>query len=300
MTTVLAGTSTTRTVDWLQYDGGPHAAVTDVTVKVVKVAGGSVVLTATPATHIATGQDSFTWAIPAGTDPGDYTFVWDGTDEASQPVEATETITVAGSLDGPLYLTVAELREHLDIKADDTSYDSRLLARITAASRQVDQDCNRVGTGFGLDPAASPRTYKPEHPEVLLVDDISTPDGVIVEVGLNTSWSTIDPNGYEFRPENCWARGLPANVLARLYGAWPLYFGPGSYLQQRVRVTAVWGWAAVPAQIHDATLLRAARLFRRKASPEGVAGFGDLGVVRVSRMDPDYDALIKDFILDEL
>jgi hypothetical protein len=199
------------------------------------------------------------------------------------------------------YVTLDELKGQLDgFDLSDKSQDAKLTARIKAASRQVDEDCNRVGVGFGVDAAASARTYKPLHTEVLLTDDISTTSGLIVEVGWNTSWSLLDPNGYEIRPENCFIRGKPGNVLARTYGAWPVYFGPAGYLQQRIRVTAVWGWPAVPPQIKDATLLRATRLYRRRGSPEGVAGFGDLGVVRVSRMDPDYEDLIKDFVLDEM
>jgi hypothetical protein len=48
----------------------------------------------------------------------------------------------------------------------------------------------------------------------------------------------------------------------------------------------------VPANIRTATLMLAAREFRRRLSPEGVAGFGDFGAVRVSRIDPDIEALI--------
>jgi hypothetical protein len=35
------------------------------------------------------------------------------------------------------------------------------------------------------------------------------------------------------------------------------------------------------------------RQFKRYDSPLGAAGFGDLGVIRVSRFDPDIEALIS-------
>lgn len=41
-----------------------------------------------------------------------------------------------------------------------------------------------------------------------------------------------------------------------------------------------------------AALMLAGRLYKRKASPEGVAGFGDLGVVRVLADDPDVSLLL--------
>ena len=49
--------------------------------------------------------------------------------------------------------------------------------------------------------------------------------------------------------------------------------------------------AAVPADLHKAALLRASRLYARRASPEGIVPIGDLGVARVPRIDVDVDAL---------
>ena len=51
----------------------------------------------------------------------------------------------------------------------------------------------------------------------------------------------------------------------------------------------------MPTAIKFATILLATRLFKRMDSPLGVAGFGDIGVIRVSRIDPDIDALIQPF-----
>lgn len=48
----------------------------------------------------------------------------------------------------------------------------------------------------------------------------------------------------------------------------------------------------VPDNLREATKMLASRLFRRRLSPEGVAGFGDFGAVRVTRVDPDIEALI--------
>jgi hypothetical protein len=36
-----------------------------------------------------------------------------------------------------------------------------------------------------------------------------------------------------------------------------------------------------------AVLMQTSRWFRRRLSPEGVAGFGEFGAVRISRLDPD-------------
>lgn len=48
----------------------------------------------------------------------------------------------------------------------------------------------------------------------------------------------------------------------------------------------------IPATLREATLLLTSRLFRRRLSPEGVAGFGEFGAVRVGVVDPDIERLI--------
>lgn len=43
----------------------------------------------------------------------------------------------------------------------------------------------------------------------------------------------------------------------------------------------------------DAVLIIAARLYARRNSPEGVAGWNELGVVRIVASDPDVSALLE-------
>jgi hypothetical protein len=47
----------------------------------------------------------------------------------------------------------------------------------------------------------------------------------------------------------------------------------------------------VPDTAHQACVMHSARLYRRRDSIDGTLGFGDLGLVRVGRQDPDIDAL---------
>lgn len=47
----------------------------------------------------------------------------------------------------------------------------------------------------------------------------------------------------------------------------------------------------VPDSGHEACLLHAARLYRRRDSVDGTIGFGDMGAIRVGRVDPDVEAL---------
>lgn len=52
----------------------------------------------------------------------------------------------------------------------------------------------------------------------------------------------------------------------------------------------------VPEDLFNATLILTSRLFRRRLSPEGVAGFGDFGAVRVIASDPDIEMLITPYV----
>jgi hypothetical protein len=64
------------------------------------------------------------------------------------------------------------------------------------------------------------------------------------------------------------------------------YVPPGR--ADRVQITGIWGWPEVPRPVRQACLEQTNREFKRSVSPEGIAGFVDLGVMRLSgRLDPD-------------
>lgn len=184
---------------------------------------------------------------------------------------------------------IADVKAFLRITG--TSDDTELQDKLDAAIARVNDDTGRR-RGYDLDASPSARIYTPHHRELLLVDDIGDTSALTVELGRGTSWTTVDPNTYDFLPENAIADGRAVEVIRRCYAYWPLDNG------QQVRVTTKWGWPAFPKKIKAAQVLIAARLFRRKDSPEGVAGFNDLGVVRLGKFDPDYDALIGSFVRD--
>lgn len=50
------------------------------------------------------------------------------------------------------------------------------------------------------------------------------------------------------------------------------------------------------SEVQQAVLLLAARLYKRRLSPEGVAGWEDMGAVRVVARDPDVDRLLEQHI----
>ncbi|KAB8162924.1 phage gp6-like head-tail connector protein [Streptomyces sp. 3MP-14] len=183
------------------------------------------------------------------------------------------------------YADLATLKSALHIAPDDTSADALLNSAVASASRSIDVACGRR---FWLDDEATERVFSlrgrllcSEDGERLLVDDIGA-DDITVETGGAGGWTPV--NEVDLAPDNAVARGRP--VTALIAGGWA---GP------RVRITARWGWPAVPDDIRQAALIQAQRLYRRKDSPEGVTGSAEWGVVRLSRRDPDVWSLIEHY-----
>ena len=65
----------------------------------------------------------------------------------------------------------------------------------------------------------------------------------------------------------------------------------GAWVYDRVRPAEV-----KHAEVAQAVLLLASRLYKRRLSPEGVAGWEDMGAVRVVARDPDIDRLMEQHV----
>lgn len=190
------------------------------------------------------------------------------------------------------YGDLPTLKEKLGIEADDDSRDTLLTSALASASRGIDKT---TGRRFWLDPAAVQRTFRlsgrvvcEADGDLLLVDDIGSITGLVVEAGSGGSYTAV--TGYETSPDNALADGKPITGLLRVNGTW-------GTATTRVRITARFGWPAVPEDITEAAMIQAARLYKRKDSPEGIIGSAEWGVRNLSRRDPDVWALIEPYIL---
>lgn len=188
----------------------------------------------------------------------------------------------------PAYATLSELKDQL--KGRTSATDEQLMRRLLAASRRIDDDCGRR---FWRDQTTSARIYRITHDRIIVVDDFAIKTGLVVETGYDPNFATVQSQSYRVGPDNSFARNRPGYILERHWrqGFWPL--------GHELRVTAQWGWPLIPDPIHEACLLLASRLYSRIESPSGVAGFNDLGPIRISRTDPDYDALIGPYVQPE-
>lgn len=192
------------------------------------------------------------------------------------------------------YGTLALLKSMLGI--NDTTEDTLLTQNHASASRAVDSHCGRR---FYADAAPTAREYRIADRlvcgldgDLLIVDDISSLTGLVVETGDGTTWTTI--TDYKTEPDNALVQGKPVTYLRRPYYSWQ------TSSRARVRVTAKWGWPAIPDEVVQATLIQAARLFKRKDTPQGVAGSAEWGFIRMSRVDPDVQALLQPFVIQAI
>lgn len=185
------------------------------------------------------------------------------------------------------YTSLTLLKAQLGIS--DSVDDSLLSAAITAASRAVDRI---TGTSFGVPAGTSARVYPVTGGQVW-TDPFTDSAGLVVRYGSRGTYSTtVAATDYTLWPYNAAASG---DAYQRI----DFYDSVGTWRGDQfpaVEVTARWGYADVPADIEQATRIKAARLFRRKDSPEGIAGTGDFGVVRISQHeDPDVLMLLAPY-----
>jgi hypothetical protein len=186
------------------------------------------------------------------------------------------------------YATLAELKASARIT--DTVDDGLLELALESASRQIDQVCERnfYNAGTATRIFAARDSYLTEIDDLISISSLKTDpeaDGI-----FTITWQ---PSDYVLEPLNGISGGIPqpfTRIRAR-----DEYLFPVVNDEPLVEVTGVWGWTSIPTAIRQATVLLASRMFKRNDSPLGVAGFGDLGVIRVGTTDPDVEKLIHAF-----
>jgi hypothetical protein len=225
------------------------------------------------------------------------------------------------------YITVDYLKAALR-RTNDT-FDDLFQAAISAASRQIDDHCNDQ---FWTDITAGPtvRVFEAVRPRDLATPSFSTTDGLVVELdvdGDGTFETTVpvgDVQAVPVTPKFGWphqriqlvgSQTFPGTTWSYYggygygYGSYPGYYLPsygGEWFPRstraRVRVTAQWGWPAVPAQVVQACQILAISYYKTKDLTGGQAGtsglstgtFGGQKTVMLSggAMDPEAAHLL--------
>ncbi len=219
------------------------------------------------------------------------------------------------------YCTVDELKAQIDL--EDAAGDDTLMltAIITAASRAIDNFCNRP-KGFVADAAASANYYAGTGEAYQGIDECVEITEVAVKESITeatyTAWNTPTTN---FSHDGDWIayRGshrqpffnqFPYNGLmvdpvgdeshfrSGKYVATPGFRPSYSYSMREtptVKVTAKWGYAvAVPTPIKQACIIQSGRWYKRGASGWSDAlASGELGqLMYTQKLDPDVEMIL--------
>lgn len=186
------------------------------------------------------------------------------------------------------------MRAKLAFGAANTASDTQLEQLIETSSRWIEKYCGRRFYG-----APETRYYTADDDFEIVVDDLTSvsvlktddnADGVFETTWPSTSYLLKYGDNY-----NAAEDGKPyTQIEAALNGnrAFP------TAVRRGVLVAGTFGYAsgttaadACPDPIHDAALLLAERLYKRKDAPLGVAGAAPLGQqpVRITSMSADPD-----------
>jgi hypothetical protein len=188
------------------------------------------------------------------------------------------------------YASLNEVKAALRIT--DAVDDSLLEMAVESASRLIDGHAARKFWSAGT----ATKYFVAQDDFLCEVDDLASStitlqtssgaDGI-----FDTTW---DADDFQLEPLNGELDGIvwPYTTIRAIGDyLWPISGG-----EALVKVTGVYGWPSVPIAIKQACIIQASRIFKRLDSPLGIAGFGDLGAIRVTRdLDPDVAQLVMPY-----
>lgn len=196
---------------------------------------------------------------------------------------------------GDSYASLAELKNRVGISDGDTQDDDAMTSALDVASRGIEFCTHRQFNDAGT---ASARLFYADTRHLAKVDDFSTADDLVIETDTAgdgtyaTTWTTSD---YELQPLN----GIVDSV-----SGWPFWriraverWFPCGERRAGLRVTARWGWTAIPAPVKEATLILAEDVFKLKDTPFGAGGYGEYGRIR-ARENPNVWLRIMPYVRD--
>lgn len=194
------------------------------------------------------------------------------------------------------YISREDLKSTLTLTGQ-TYADLDVDRAIASASRGIDLVCGRR---FYPDPDANQvRYYTPVQPDSLAIGDLITLTTMKTDPGgkqtFDATW-TLNTD-FVLEPQNAVIEGfgwpythIRVHPLGANFLLWPW--------PRSVQITGMWGWAAVPEPVKEATTLLANRLLMRaRQAPFGVVQLGLEGeAARIARNDPDVSFLLSEYV----
>lgn len=190
------------------------------------------------------------------------------------------------------YATLSDVKAALRIT--DSVDDTLIEIAIESASREIDGYCERVFYNAGT----ATRKFLPTDTFLVEIDDLQSIIHLKTDVDgsgvFGTTWSASD---YQLEPLNQFTSGLEqpfTRIRAIGQYLFPVFdVKNANYYEASVEVRGVWGFSSVPTAVKQACILSSMRQFKRYDAPLGIAGFGDFGPMRVTRIDPDIEQMLS-------
>lgn len=248
-------------------------------VRLIDNVGGTTINRATAGiTEYPAGSGIYQKTLTAPGTAGQYTIVWDDAAGHFAPDDllVTTEVTSATIGSGNLYVTREELKTILRL-ANESYADEAIDIAVEAASRACD---GYKGKSTGFFASSSEIRYYSAGPydTAIDIDDAISISEVAIDLDGSGGYATIWTEGNQFilDPANAVANGVPRRRLVlKTAGSFASIADPRDSLpmlvpttsfptyQRAIRVTATFGWAAVPAGVKAAAILIARRLLAR-------------------------------------
>ena len=191
-----------------------------------------------------------------------------------------------------MYATIEEVRAQRGLSALNTADDDKILQLIDVASRKIDHHCNVMPGAFAGE--TQTRHYTAHNSEYIHVDNLLEITNLITDNGYNRNYSsTWATTQYDLMPYNATMDGVPYHMIQRIVTATLIF----PAMQPRgVRIIGLFGYSReAPSEVKEACLLLISRFMTRKGSDFGTIGGGEVGIFRISPMDPDVQGLLEPY-----
>lgn len=277
---------------------------------------------------VRTGTGAYTLTMDGLTSGGLWTFVWIGSGSNVQQITPGTFRIVSLSQVGMgmqyWYVGMDELKSRLSIAISDHASDYEIQLAIQCVTNWVNSYC-----GEPFYQVVESRTYMPTNIWTLETDAIVSTPAIVSNIvtkldyegtgvfstnwgaptfagGSGNSMYTLKTGTEEITNNyNINSDGVPVpyRQLQMLTGLGGVSTAPGQWLpfvwpftfQNRVQITGAFGWPFVPPNVANAAMMLAVDLFKSKDAPWGVAGIGDLGIVKV-QSNPWVVELLRPYI----
>jgi hypothetical protein len=205
------------------------------------------------------------------------------------------------------YCTLQELKDRLwdsSLTSGSSTEDASMEAVIEAVSRQIDNYCGRhffTQTDIRYYTAAD--TYSVDIDDLVSVSSVQSDnnyDRTYAYTWRSTDYDLLPytaGSGYSPFVPYQWLEVAPQNMTGGSL-AFPL-------CRKGVKVSGVFGYPKdatsgsmqSPLPVHEACILQASRIYKRKDAPFGVAGTSETGTLQlISKIDPDVKMLLDPYV----